>query len=87
MNWNTGRKGTTRNGWKVEDHADDYVLYSKEDGNLAIVIALETEEKKASLYAEAVKADGMIEDTERVSLTWETALTVVGVNERDLERN
>lgn len=36
------RKGTTRNGWKVEDHADDYVLYSKEDGNLAIVIALET---------------------------------------------
>lgn len=76
--------GTTPTGWKVEDKHHDYILYSREVGNLAVMIVLETETEQASLYAEAVKADNMVEDTERVSLAWETALHILGVRERDL---
>ena len=79
-----GVKTTT--GWAEEDRQSDYVLYAKESGNLAIVIVMVTENKTVELYAEAVKQDGTVEGTDKVSMSWETALHVLGVTEDELER-
>lgn len=74
----------TPTGWVVEDQRDDYMLYSREAGNVVVVLCMDKEKKTAEVFVETIKADGMTVGTGIVTFTWETALHMLGLKEEQL---
>ena len=74
----------TPTGWVVEDQRDDYMLYSREVGNVVVILCMDKEKKSAEVSVETIKADGMTEGTGAVTFTWDTALHMLGLKEGDL---
>ena len=78
----------TPTGWVVEDQRDDYMLYSREVGNVVVILCMDKEKKSAEVSVETIKADGMTEGTDAGAFTWETALHMLGLKEEQLyDRN
>lgn len=81
------RMKTTPTGWKVEDHADDYVLYSFEIGNdYTVITVMNVIEKVAEMYSEIITEDGMTYTTPTATAPWTSVMRILGITEQDLER-
>ncbi len=78
----------TPTGWAVEDHRDDYALYSFEIGEDYTVIAvMDIIAKTAEMYSEIIKEDGMTHTTPTATAPWTSVMRILGITEQDLERD
>ena len=78
----------TPTGWVVEDHRDDYALYSFQIGDdYTVVTVMDIVTKTAEMYSEIIKEDGMTYTTPSATAPWTSVMRILGITEQDLERD